>query len=323
MNTTTQTLKPETLAFHQNVCWHSQYLQAHEGFKRVHKYNGIQPKGLMLLGDYGCGKTFLCEQYENQHALPETDELSAVAIVRVDAPPEPNPTALVSDILDHLGDLDAYTGRPSQLRKRLVKLLERLQVSMLIIDEVHDFLPSSGLTSSSKVIKFLKWFMNNTKIPLVICGPLPSRALLAIDEQLKSRFQTVIELKAFTCTDEDERLDFADYLDVLFNQFPRKIHNTYQLLEKDAEGSIFLRDNINGLLRICLATDGVPRNINQLLSDAIERTEDGDVVSNAVFAQCWEQVMIDSTDDNAPNNPFVADMDYVKCQLRKRGLYAA
>ncbi|AXB33587.1 AAA family ATPase [Vibrio campbellii] len=314
-------LKTESEQFSEGVCEHLAFEDAQEAIQRLHRYQN-QVKGMLLVGEHGCGKSFFCQDYTRQHAIAPTPELTPVPVLYVEIQNGTKAGGLLSTLLEGLGDPAPFRGGNAVKGSRLLKLLKELKVSMIIIDEAHEMLPSKARNESPQILGTIKWLMNSSRIPLVLCGHIQALDILHLNKQLMSRMQSIITFNPFNCLNEDSQLDFADYMNAQFEMLPRKVHSNYNCLETNAAGEIQLSENTNGLLRLCLATQGIPLHINDLLIQVIEQTSADMTVNKQHFADAWNKVLISSYGvGNNPPNPFTTDIQCVKRHLRNLQLY--
>jgi len=314
-------LKPETELFNKCVCEHPAYTDAFHTVQRLHKHQGVV-KGALLLGDYGCGKSFFCEQYANSLSVPPSDELSPMPVLYVEIQPGTKTGGLIGGMLEKLGDPNPDTGLIAKRGKRLLKLMQELKVSLVILDEVQEMLPSYVNKESAPIIRQIKWLMNNSKIPFVLCGHNEAISIHSDNSQIRSRIQSIIRFTGFSCLDENSQFDFADYMQGLFDAFPRKIHSCFHLLESDDDGDYSLKEDNSNLLRLCLATRGIPRYINALLVNIIEETEPEELITTKHFSESWQTVLIDSNGyGQTQKNPFKMSIGAVKKALSDAALY--
>lgn len=315
-------LKQETIEFNERASLHPNFEAGIEAILNVMKYKGTKPFGVMVIGQPGCGKTFLLDTVKRMHPEVFTRRKTEVPMVCIDSPPEISPSTIYSEMLDALGDECAYEGSVKGLRHRLKKLTKNLDTKLLAIDEAHDFLPSSGLTKTSTALKVIKWLMNNTEVPLVLAGKPETKSLLDSDDQLRDRFLQVIKLESFSCNTGDKSLDSADFFDGLFSVFPRKTVGMNFLDEvqtDNGEVELVLNNNFDNLLRFILATAGNPRLINKMLLEVIESTCDSDELTISDFAPAWEKTLKSKMELGF--NPFTSDLSIVKEMAVERGLY--
>ena len=315
-------LKQETIEFNNRASLHPQFEAGIEAILNVMKYRGTKPFGVMIIGNPGCGKTFLLDTIKRMHPEIFTRRKTEVPFVCIDSPPEITPSTIYSEILEAMGDECADEGTVKSLRRRIKKLTKNLDTKLLGIDEAHHFLPSSGLTKTSTVLKVIKWLMNNTEVPLVLAGKPDAKSLLDFDDQLKDRFLEVVKLESFSCVTLDKSLDSADFFDGLFSVFPRKTTGMEFLEESendDGEIEYKLNNNFSNLLRFILATSGNPRLINKMLLEVIESTNKDDVLAIADFAEAWDKTLKSKMEFHF--NPFTADYSVVKSMTIARGLY--
>lgn len=318
-------IKNEIIEFENRICWHDDFKAAHKSIVKLLSYKGRKPKGRLLIGPPGCGKTFTSLTVMNSlHKKVDTNDLTTKPCIYINVSLFSNPSQLLSEILIQLGDINPYKGNLTQKKNTAIRLFIELGVKLLIIDEFHDILPKSNILPTSQIYSFLKGFLDTCGIPFLLLGIENSQRFLEVDNQIRTRFLPTVELHAFSCLSEEEKLRFALIMESLILQLPRKtaaLEFTETVIGEDGNEIIKLKTNHNMLFRLNLATEGLMRVIVDLLTECIELTNYKDTVDKDVLKVAYENVV----NSNHSINPFDMSntLSKVKTSLIRKGLYNA
>lgn len=163
-----------------------------------------KPRGLIITGDADTGKSRTMTAFRDLHQ-PKLDPESEYAEHRVmymTAPDNPDPIVVLKKILAELGHPLRYNPSPADLRSHAVTMLKACRVGTVMIDEVHDISRDSRM--NSKIVDFLvfiKSLINDTGRPFVIGGTQVVLDIIASDDQIAGRLNTVVKLKPFTLSE--------------------------------------------------------------------------------------------------------------------------
>ncbi|GAC26662.1 hypothetical protein GMES_4396 [Paraglaciecola mesophila KMM 241] len=304
--------------FLQRIVWYPRFERAYKTIKHILEYGGTVEEALILMGPVGAGKSFLLQKIHSNYPIIDTPEMTSRPVLYLRVPPENTLGGMLLNLLDALGDPMPASCSIGLRRLRLKKQIVTQGTRMILLDESQSIVPKDGGDDKSMNIKLLRELMDDLKIPLVLTGKKDVRAILAADDALRSRVRCTLSLDYFSCKNIDDALDFADYMDVLLQMFPRQLHGFNFVLETD-NGEISLSQNINNLVRLMLASDGCPRSIRYILKSVIETTAVETVVTTAHFAGVF--YMSDNLSKPLNFNPFDAPFAKVKKEAEKRGLY--
>jgi hypothetical protein len=275
--------------FKKKYSFHPKFQQAFDAVDRLLINREDENSCLFVVGQPGVGKTFFTEQLLNKKAEMQKDRDCKFAI-RVEVNFEKGITGLVEDLLIELGDLAPEKGSTPSKRRRVLRLVDQLNIQIIIIDEVHGILPSSGLTAHSPSVKLIKSLLNNTKASLLLCGK-DTALRLRNDIELDERCDTDIIFTSFSCRGAGCRFDFIEYLLDLLKGYPSKVEYldcVYQTLQG---GTLKLLDLVqyHNLHRFLAATRGNPRRIRRLLCGALEKVEVGEPITKEHLSKVWEE----------------------------------
>lgn len=314
-------LSSDATAFSQAYVLIDKYTEARNSILSLIKYRCNETCGAILLAPSGCGKTTLVKKlladYQEQ-SVPEQDKRFGIYVET----PGSGISDLLRQLLFELGDNKPEYGTHGGKLKRIIDLVNNLNVKVVFLDEIQSMLPSSKLLPTSKSMKLIKELTNKTNCAWVLMGVPDAASIADVDPQLSDRFSRVICLDAFACNDDKNTLDFMEYLYDLLASFPRRAPFFKFMNELLTEDGFKLNAEIDSsnLLRFCLATKGKPRHIRTLLLEAIESTRPGEAVTKKVMAKAY-QTCFQRAHDKKSKNPFDASIKKVKEELMKEGLY--
>lgn len=146
---------------------------------------------LLLIGPTNNGKTMIVEKFCRDHpAGPSADgEHEIIPVVMVQMPSEPDLKRFYAAILRAV---HAPPRPPRELLAKVedftLRLLQRLGVRLLIIDEVHNLLGGSNAQQRA-FLNVLRFLGNTLRIPLVCVGTREAYLAIRSDEQLENRFE--------------------------------------------------------------------------------------------------------------------------------------
>ena len=161
---------------------------------------------ILLVGDSNNGKTALLYRFYASHDPYVCDVTHEVKnpVLLIQAPPEPDERRFYNAILETLFAPSKTSERLDSRQNRVIKLLKRLEVKVLIIDEIHHVL--AGSPKKQRVfLNVLKHLSNELKIPLICAGTKLAFNAIQSDHQLSNRFEPNI-LRRWKNDNEFKRL---------------------------------------------------------------------------------------------------------------------
>ena len=285
--------KPETLKFLDTIVEHPTFGEALDAVRRAHATSGVKPKGTIIFGDSGVGKTTLIDEYLRDHPRTEEIDGTRVPVIAIETDSAQNVKAITEELLDALGV--PYPSRSTQ--KSLFRIMKRafedLGVELVFFDEFQEVLPQKT-KDSPHIMRFIKRAMNETKIPWVLVGTDQTQKVLEMgDNQLRRRFSGAYRLKPFSIRTQQDRENFKTYISFLQSALPFECRH--------------LTEEIH-LSRIYLTTSGIPGFIANLFEQLVEIHEGDGPVTLKLLAEAHRRAFIGSGDTTAgafmAQNPF-------------------
>lgn len=189
----------------------TQYVN-YDGFRMVNeKMNDILSlyrangyiKNLCIVGESGTGKTSLAELLKQSNPDAELPELSIRTIVNVEVPSVGTVSALAYQILAALGDPYPSKGSIPERTHRIIILLKACKTEALLLDEAQHIYDRGQRRSHYATSDWLKGLLDAIRIPVILLGISRLEMLLNVNEQLRRRFESPINLTGHQFSDSE------------------------------------------------------------------------------------------------------------------------
>lgn len=273
------------------VIAHSKVVEANHELSCLLRNSQIDAVGMLLTGPAGMGKTNYSQaivRYMTSN-VTHTIEADKRPVILIESPDSSARGGMASQLLIALGDNNPYAGNLTLKIEKIANYLIQQDVKLIIIDEIHGFLPKKPTTLPSQALTFLKRLMNCTKVPFLFMGTELAKPLVSNDAELASRilYRVAFECIPFGQTISDKK-EFTQILDAYA-----------QLLSKAGKNLIFIKKekdkkklNMIPLInRIYLATQGNLRNVRNLFQGLVDIVLEGDSPDLASFSRAWRPAM--------------------------------
>lgn len=145
---------------------------------------------LLIVGDTNNGKTMIVNRFQTLHPAYDNPDGEAIIlpIMIVQAPPVADESRFYDEILRTLSAPFRVRDMPCKKLFQVLTIFERVQLRMLIIDEIHDILAGS-LLKQHNFRNAIKRLGNELKIPIVGVGTKEAFNAIQTDPQLANRFE--------------------------------------------------------------------------------------------------------------------------------------
>lgn len=184
------------------------------------RHNSGKPRGMLIHGLSGTGKSTVAAQYEKQYPRRDEEERTVIPVLRVELPGQPTAKALSESILMAMGDPLSHRGSAEFRLGRVRTLFKACGVELVIIDECQHMTNNLDHRARDIAADTLKNLMNVTGIPFVFIGTPACSAYFVENQQLGRRCSPKIEVAPFGIRVADERRDFKRLLLSLDRSLP-------------------------------------------------------------------------------------------------------
>lgn len=145
---------------------------------------------LLIYGDTNNGKTMIVNRFRQLHMGQDNPEGEGIIlpVLIIQSPPVPDEHRFYNGILEKLFAPYKSSDKIDKKQFQAIKLLERVRLKILIIDELHNLI-AGNLNKQRQFLNTLKFLGNELKIPLVGAGTKEAKVALQTDPQLANRFE--------------------------------------------------------------------------------------------------------------------------------------
>jgi Bacterial TniB protein len=147
---------------------------------------------LLVYGDSGMGKTMVIEKFAREHPI-KVDAQHGIAkrdILILQMPPAPDERRFYAKLLESLHAPFSPSARLVALEIVALRLLRKIELKMLVIDEVHQMLAGT-YREQRRALNLLKSLTNELMIPVVVVGTEDALHAVQTDSQVASRFDPI------------------------------------------------------------------------------------------------------------------------------------
>lgn len=168
--------------------------------------------GLAILGHSRVGKSTILKAIRAEFPPYRLDDGVIMPVVYLEIPANPTILGILEVILEKLGDPRADSGSKANRTKRVKKLLKKMGVRVLALDEFQRVEDTSGARTQYKTTEILKELMDAGPTNLLVAGLSKAQKIIYLNEQLRGRFSKSIVLKRFDWFDAEDKTEFLSVL---------------------------------------------------------------------------------------------------------------
>lgn len=180
----------------------------------------LEPKCLFISGMSGCGKTSTARYYLRDFPHVENEEGRTVPVLFSSILAPATVKSVATGLLESMRDPCADMGTTVSQTLRLIRLIKACKVELIILDEFQHLIDRDSSKILQNVANWLKTLINETKVPMVLCGMPWSEAILRNNSQLKRRFQARLDLNTFSWMSAEGQKDFRRLLKAVEDRLP-------------------------------------------------------------------------------------------------------
>lgn len=218
--------------------------------------HGAEPRRILLVGESGAGKTLIARYIQSCHPVRRDGERLIRPILYVETPPTPSLKSFGESLLIALGDPFAHRGSSNEKLVRALELIKLQRVELMIFDEFQHFLDNNRASSISAVADWFKSLIDDTHVPCLLMGLPRCEAILKVNEQLRRRFSSRIELPQFSIDSENDEMEFRTVLNEIDFALPTEHRSNFA--------------HIDTARRLYFASNGLIGYIKKLVVGAYE-----------------------------------------------------
>lgn len=258
------------------------YQKYKERIQEHHYYSkgSTNPDGLFLSGETGVGKTTLLEEYTSLYPREVVDLCTKIPVLYLKVPVGATPKSVASKILWALKDPNYEKGTENSQTARLLYYLKKCEVSLVIIDELQHLIDRETKHVLNRASDWIKAFIDDAKIPVILCGMPESEKIFKHNEQLGRRFCEREEIKPFLYLTKEDQIEFRAFLNNIDKQLP--FYKKSSLADTTIAEKIFYISN------------GIPYYIKKLITEAtvFAAKSGNDFIDENHFYEAFNRVSI-------------------------------
>jgi Cdc6-like AAA superfamily ATPase len=232
----------------------------YKAIKEIHEYSvtdpEAEPRGLVLKGPAGVGKSRIGNRYVSEFPPTEEEERRVVPVLRVAIPESATVKGFAGKMLKALGDPDADKGSRNSVTSRLETYIKECGVQLIIADEFQHCIHKENMKVMYEAVEWFKLLMDESRTPVVLIGTPACEQVLRADPQIWSRFRRRKQLSPFQWKTDKQKESFGLFLKELDERLP--FNERSNLGDPDSA------------YRFYYASDGVIRLIVELVRTACE-----------------------------------------------------
>jgi len=282
-------LLPENIrSFYHATIKHNTFERAisvlHENFQ-MGLLGGTDGIGCVIDGSPGVGKTFALETFIGEiYALEQyqpTKELIKLPILKIRVPGRPTVNRVAEKLLYNGVHISPSSKKTDSILVKLYRMIEYQQVRMIIFDEFQHLLRRYAQVSTNDVVTFMKVLIDDLGLSVVFSGSSEGIDYLKMFPELNQRVCTErVTLTPFNVVEKENKLDFIAFVKSIDEKLIELGFSIIPLSDSDM------------LIRLLLATRGIPRFISRLLLKTLIRNQNKAIISKEDIGSVYQTMCI-------------------------------
>jgi len=287
------------------VVAHSSVQQARNTLHSLLQNDANDARGMLFSAPSGMGKTNFSLAIVRNMNQGVTHDLEADnrPVLLIESPNSSVRGGMAHLLLKALGDLSPNKGNLEEKLDRIDNYIKRQKVQLIIIDEIHNYLPTRATSTPTQAVSFLKDLMNRTKVPVLFMGTHEAEKLISFYDEMASRIRPrVVRFDNFSISTPERLYEFAQVIEEyakLLNQAGTSL-SFFKLVDGV---KVIAQENL--VKRIYAATNGNLRDIRNLFYAMVNAVLDGEKPTLEGFANIWLPAM----NEQLGFNPFIQAND--------------
>lgn len=225
-------------------------------------------RSVAIYADSGMGKTMLMDRFKraNPSVYSAAERRSVSPVVALQMPSHATERRFYAHLLSEVGVPFFSRATILDLETQALRSLRRMDVRLLMLDEVHNVLAGSA-KEQRILLNTLRYISNELKISLVCLGISEAREAIGGDVQLARRFEE------FPLTRWQGDEDFQELIVAILRHLPLKLASQI---------------SARALRHVLQSTDGVTAQIFAMFNDlAIEAVRSGTECIEDASIEAW------------------------------------
>lgn len=152
----------------------------------------LRPPNLLIVGPTNNGKSMIAERFRRMHPPSKSanGEHQIIPVVSMQMPSTATVRRFYAALLVALGS-PMFTSRSLEQNEQLtLKLMQRVGLRMLIIDEIHNILAGNA-SQQREFLNLLRFIGNHLRVSLLCLGTKEAYLAIRSDDQLENRFEPI------------------------------------------------------------------------------------------------------------------------------------
>jgi len=256
-------------------------------------HGALEPSCIAVIGESRAGKSRLLEECLLTYPRSRSAEGLRIPALYVKTPSKPTVKGFVELLLYAMEDPRYDKGTEYSKTNRLKTLMKKAGTSVVVIDEFQHFFDKSSYKVIHHVADWLKIFVDDTHVTLIIAGLPSCAAVLNQNEQLAGRFVGAVVLPRFDWKEASSRQQFM----VVLGSFDKSIRRFFDIPDLFQDEMAF---------RFYCATGGLIGYLTKLLRQAVWDAVDAQRTSITLsdLAIAYEESIWRGGDVDKGQNPF-------------------